>query len=157
MNDNITYITKEGLQKIKEELEFLKTDKRAEVAKRLEVAISHGDLSENADYDYAKQEQAFVEGRIKDLEYSLRRVEIIDNDGRSDKVRIGSTVTVVEEGFEDEPETYYIVGAHEADPSNGRISNESPIGSALLGAKKGQSVTVRVPAGEVQVKVTTIE
>jgi transcription elongation factor GreA len=157
MNDNITYITKEGLQKIKEELEFLKTDKRAEVAKRLEVAISHGDLSENADYDYAKQEQAFVEGRIKDLEYSLRRVEIIDNDGRSDKVRIGSTVTVVEEGFEDEPETYYIVGAHEADPSNGRISNESPIGSALLGAKKGQSVTVRVPAGEVQLKVTTIE
>ncbi len=157
MNDNITYITKEGLEKIKEELEFLKTDKRAEVAERLEVAISHGDLSENADYDYAKQEQAFVEGRIKDLEYSLRRVEIIDSDGRKDKVRIGSTVTVVEPGYEDEAETYYIVGAHEADPSNGRISNESPIGQALLGAKKGQTVTVNVPAGEIQLKVKSIK
>lgn len=157
MRDDVTYITKEGLQKIKEELEFLKTDKRAEISERLEVAISHGDLSENADYDYAKQEQAFVEGRIKDLEDSLRRAEIIDHDGRKDKVRIGSTVTVVEEGFEDEAETYYIVGAHEADPSNGRISNESPIGQALLGAKKGQKVTVKVPAGEIQLKVTIIE
>ena len=157
MNDNITYITKEGLQKIKEELEILKTEKRAEVAERLEVAISHGDLSENADYDYAKQEQAFVEGRIKDLEYSLRRVEIIDSDGRKDKVRIGSTVTVVEPGYEDEAETYYIVGAHEADPTNGRISNESPIGHALLGAKKGQTVTVNVPAGEIKLKVTSIK
>lgn len=157
MNDNITYITKEGLQKIKEELEFLKTDKRAEVAERLEVAISHGDLSENADYDYAKQEQAFVEGRIKDLEYSLRRVEIIEHDGRNDKVRIGSTVTVVEEGYEDEAETYDIVGAHEADPSNGRISNESPIGHALLGAKKGQIVKVKTPAGIIELKVKSIE
>jgi transcription elongation factor GreA len=155
--DNVTYITKEGLQKIKEELEILKTDKRAEVAARLEVAISHGDLSENADYDYAKQEQAFVEGRIKDLEYSLRRVEIIDHDGRNDKVRIGSTVTVVEKGYEDEAETYYIVGAHEADPSNGRISNESPIGHALLGAKKGQTIRVNAPAGEIHLKVTSIQ
>ena len=156
MNDNITYITKEGLQKIKEELEFLKTDKRAEVAERLEAAISHGDLSENADYDYAKQEQAFVEGRIKDLEYSLRRVEIIEHDGRNDKVRIGSKVTVVEEGYDDEDETYDIVGAHEADPSNGRISNESPIGHALLGAKKGQIVKVKTPAGIIELKVKSI-
>jgi transcription elongation factor GreA len=87
----------------------------------------------------------------------LRRAEIIDHDGRNDKVRIGSTVTVMEEGFEDEAETYYIVGAHEADPSNGRISNESPIGSALLGAKLGQTVTIHVPAGEIQLKVTGIE
>lgn len=157
MKEDVTYITKEGLQKIKEELEYLKTEKRAEISDRLEVAISHGDLSENADYDYAKQEQAFVEGRIKDLEDSLRRAEVINHDGRNDKVRIGSTVTVVEEGFEDEAETYYIVGAHEADPSNGRISNESPIGQALLGAKKGQKVTVNVPAGEIQLKVTSIE
>lgn len=157
MKEDVTYITKEGLQKIKEELEYLKNEKRAEISERLEVAISHGDLSENADYDYAKQEQAFVEGRIKDLEYSLRRAEIIDHDGRNDKVRIGSTVTVVEEGFEDEAETYYIVGAHEADPSNGRISNKSPIGRALLGARKGQTVTVDVPAGELQLKVTCIQ
>lgn len=157
MREDVTYLTKEGLQKIKEELEHLKTEKRAEISERLEVAISHGDLSENADYAYAKQEQAFVEGRIKDLEDSLRRAEVIDHDGRNDKVRIGNTVTVVEPGFEDEPETYYIVGAHEADPSNGRISNESPIGRALLGAKKGQTVTAQVPAGEIQLKVTTIE
>lgn len=157
MNDNITYITKEGLQKIKEELEYLKTDKRVEVAERLAVAIEHGDLSENADYDYAKQEQALLEGRIKDLEYSLRRVEIIEHDGRSDKVRIGSTVTVVEKGYEDEAETYDIVGAHEADPSNGRISNESPIGRALLGAKMGQFVKANTPAGIIEFKVTKIE
>jgi transcription elongation factor GreA len=157
MREDVTYITKEGLQKIKEELEYLKTDKRAEISERLEVAISHGDLSENADYDYAKQEQAFVEGRIKDLEDSLRRAEVIDHDGRNDKVRIGCTVTVVEPGSDDEPETYFIVGAHEADPSNGRISNESPIGHALLGAKLGQTVTVSVPAGEIQLKVTSIE
>lgn len=157
MREDVTYITKEGLQKIKEELEYLKTEKRAEISERLEVAISHGDLSENADYAYAKQEQAFVEGRIKDLEDSLRRAEVINHDGRNDKVRIGNTVTVVEPGFEDEPETYYIVGAHEADPSNGRISNESPIGRALLGAKKGQTVTAQVPAGEIQLKVTTIQ
>jgi transcription elongation factor GreA len=155
--DSVTYITKEGLEKIKEELKYLKTEKRSEISYRLEVAISHGDLSENADYDYAKQEQAFVEGRIKDLEDSLRRAEIIDHDGRNDKVRIGSTVTVVEEGFEDEPETYFIVGAHEADPSHGRISNESPIGQALLGAKKGQTITVVAPAGKIQLKVTSIQ
>ena len=157
MREDVTYLTKEGLQKIKEELEYLKTEKRAEISERLETAISHGDLSENADYAYAKQEQAFVEGRIKDLEDSLRRAEVIDHDGRNDKVRIGSTVTVVEPDCEDEPETYFIVGAHEADPSNGRISNESPIGQALLGAKLGQTVTAQVPAGEIQLKVTSIQ
>jgi transcription elongation factor GreA len=119
--DGVTYITKEGLQKIKEELEYLRNEKRAEISEKLEIAISHGDLSENADYAYAKQEQAFVEG------------------------------------FEDEAETYFIVGAHEADPSNGRISNESPIGRALLGAKLNQIVTVSAPAGEIQLKVTGIE
>ena len=88
--DNVVYLTEEGLQKIKEELEFLVTDRREEISERLEVAISHGDLSENADYDYAKSEQAFVEGRIKDLEDSLRRAKIIDNGGQTDMVRVGS-------------------------------------------------------------------
>lgn len=148
MNDNdVVYVTEEGLEKIKSELEFLKNERRAEISHRLELAISHGDLSENADYDYAKQEQAFVEGRIKDLEDSLRRAQVIDHDGRNDRVRVGSTVTLYEEGFEDEEETYYIVGVHEADPANGRISNESPIGKALLGAKVGQTVKVIAPAG----------
>ncbi len=154
--ENVVYVTEEGLQKIKEELEFLVTDRRAEISERLEVAISHGDLSENADYDYAKAEQAFVEGRIKDLEYSLRRAKVIENDGQTDKVRVGSTVTVVEEGFEGGPETYYIVGVHEADPGNGRISNQSPIGRALLGSSVGDSVSVQVPAGEVQLQITAI-
>jgi transcription elongation factor GreA len=155
-DDNVVYITEEGLDKIKEELAHLKNERREEISRRLEVAISHGDLSENADYDYAKQEQAFVEGRIKDLEDSLRRAKVIDHDGRNDRVRVGSTVTVVEEGFEDEPETYYIVGVHEADPGNGRISNRSPIGRALLGAKSGQVVVAQVPAGEIHLKVKKI-
>jgi transcription elongation factor GreA len=156
-NDKIVYVTEEGLEKIKSELEFLKNERRQEISHRLEVAISHGDLSENADYDYAKQEQAFVEGRIKNLEDSLRRVQLIENDGRVDRVRVGNSVTVVEVGFEDEPETYHIVGVHEADPSNGRISNESPIGQALLGSKVGEIVVARVPSGEVRLKISNIE
>ena len=155
--DNVVYITKEGLAKIEEELNFLKNERRQEISERLEKAISHGDLSENADYDYAKQEQAFVEGRIKDLEDSLRRAQIIDNGGRVDKVRVGSTVTVHEVGYEDELEAYYIVGVHEADPGNGRISNESPIGRALLGAKVGQTVVAEVPAGDIRLKIVEIE
>jgi transcription elongation factor GreA len=154
--ENVVYVTEEGLQKIEEELKFLKTVKRVEISERLEAAISHGDLSENADYHYAKQEQAFMEGRIKELEDSLRRAQVIDHDGRADKVRVGSVVTVVEEGF-DEPETYTIIGVHEADPGNGRISNESPLGSALLGAKVGQVVKVLTPSGEVCFRITGIE
>lgn len=155
-NDEVVYVTKEGIEKIKAELEYLKNERRAEISQRLEVAISHGDLSENADYNYAKQEQGFVEGRIKDLEDSLRRAKIIETNGTNDKVRVGHTVTVVEEGYDDEPETYYIVGVHEADPSNGRISNESPIGRALLGAKLGDTVVALVPAGTVRLRITEI-
>jgi len=155
-NSDVIYVTEEGLEKIKTELEYLKSERREEISERLELAIAHGDLSENADYDYAKQEQAFVEGRIKDLEDSLRRAQIIDHDGRNDKVRVGSTVTVAEVGFEDEEETYHIVGVHEADPANGRISNESPIGKALLGAKVGQTVKVNAPAGLMQFTVRSI-
>ena len=157
MNNNVIYLTEEGLEKIKAELDHLKNERRQEISERLELAISHGDLSENADYDYAKQEQAFVEGRIKDLEDSLRRAKIIETDGRVDRVRVGNTVTVVETGFEDQPETYHIVGIHEADPGNGRISNESPIGRALLGAREGESVVALVPAGEIRLTVKSIE
>ena len=156
MNNNVIYVTEEGLEKIKAELEHLKNERREEISERLELAIAHGDLSENADYDYAKQEQAFVEGRIKDLEDSLRRAEMIEHDGRVDRVRVGSTVTVVEVGFEDEPESYHIVGVHEADPGNGRISNESPIGQALLGSRAGDTVVAQVPVGEVHLTVKGI-
>jgi transcription elongation factor GreA len=155
--NNVMYVTEEGLEKIKAELAYLKNERRLEISRRLEVAISHGDLSENADYDDAKREQAFAEGRIKDLEDSLRRAQIIENNGPADRVRVGSQVTVVEEGYEDEPEKYHIVGVHEADPGNGRISNESPIGQALLGAKLGQTVVAEVPAGQIRLKIQKIE
>lgn len=154
--DNIVYLTEEGHQKIKEELEYLKTGKRDEIAKKLQEAIAMGDLSENADYAYAKQEQAFMEGRILELEDSLRRAQIISNHTKKGVVSVGSTVTVVEEDY-DEPETYRIVGVHEADPSKGFISNESPMGRALLGAKVGNKVKFETPGGGVTFVVKKIE
>ncbi|MFQ5435563.1 MAG: transcription elongation factor GreA [Anaerolineae bacterium] len=153
--EQVIYITEEGLAKIKEELEYLSTVKREELSFKLEAAIKQGDLSENADYHAAKEEQGFIEGRIKDLEDSLRRAQIISEEVSTDRVRIGTTVTVQEDGYDDE-ETYYIVGAHEADPSNGRISNESPFGRALLGAKKGQAVTAETPGGQIRLTVKNI-
>lgn len=154
-NDYV-YVTEEGLQKLKEELDLLTNVKREEVAIKLQIAIAQGDLKENADYHAAKEEQGFIEMRVKDIEDSLRRIKIIEDTGPSDVVRVGSTVTVFDEEFEEE-ETYYIVGAHEADPSNGRISNESPYGQALLGAKKGKYVTVQTPGGQIRLKVTGIK
>ena len=156
MHEDVVYVTEEGLQKIKDELAYLTNDKREDLANKLQAAIAQGDLKENADYHAAKEEQAFVEGRIKDLEDSLRRAEIIEAAGPSDRVRVGSKVTVVEEGFEDEEETYTIVGAHEADPANGLISNESPIGSALIGAKKGQVVSAETPGGQIRFQIQAI-
>ena len=158
MNDDaqVLYVTEEGLKKIHEELEYLKTIKREELSLKLEAAIAQGDLSENADYHAAKEEQGFVEGRIRDLEDSLRRAQVIGNNVPADVVSVGNTVTVTEEGY-DEIETYHIVGPHEANPSNGRISNESPFGRALLGAKKGQTVSVETPGGQVRLTVQAIE
>lgn len=152
---DVVYITEEGLQKIKEELAYLKNEKQIELASKLEIAIAQGDLKENADYHAAKEEQAFVAGRIRDLEDSLRRAQVITEPGKKDVVRVGSVVTVVEEGYDDE-ETYYIVGAHEADPANGRISNESPIGQALLGSKKGRTVVAETPGGSIRLKIKSI-
>jgi transcription elongation factor GreA len=152
---NVVYVTEEGLQSMEEELDLLKNEKRRELSERLRAAISQGDLSENADYHYAKQEQAFLEGRIKDLEDSLRRAKIIKDEGPADRIRVGSTVTIVENGF-DEEETYRIVGVHEADPGNGYISNESPIGQALLGARVGDVVKVETPAGGMELTIKAI-
>lgn len=155
IEQDVVYLTEEGLQKIKEELAYLKGDKQVELAQKLETAIAQGDLKENADYHSAKEEQAFVASRIRDLEDSLRRAQVITDPGSSDVVRVGSVVTVVEDGY-DEEERYYIVGAHEADPANGRISNESPIGQALLGAKKGRVVTARTPGGDIRLRIKSI-
>jgi len=156
MQNDVVYVTEEGLQKIKEELAYLQTEKREEISVKLEAAIKQGDLKENADYHSAKEEQGFVEGRIKDLEDALRRAEIIEDNVPADTVSVGNTVTVVEAGF-DEEETYYIVGPHEADPANGRISNESPIGQALLGAKKGQTITAQTPGGAIRFTIQSIK
>jgi transcription elongation factor GreA len=147
LDDDVLYVTPEGLKQINDELENLKTVRRDEVAQKLEIAIKQGDLKENADYHDAKEEQGFIEARIRQLESMLGRAKLIENSGPSNVVRVGSTVTVAEDGS-DELETYTIVGAHEADPTKGRISNESPIGSALLGAKKGQTVSAMTPAGK---------
>lgn len=154
--EDVVYLTEEGLEKIKEELNYLTGAKREEISRKLEIAIQQGDLKENADYHAAKEEQAFVEMRIKDLEYALRHAQIIAEDLPRDVVRVGSTVTVTEEGYDDE-ESYQIVGAHEADPSKGLISNESPIGRALLGAKKGHVVRAMTPSGEIRLRILRIE
>ena len=153
---DVVYITKDGLKKINEELEYLKTVKREELAAKLQAAIAQGDLSENADYHAAKEERGFIEGRIRDLEDSLRRAQVIEDHVPADRVSVGNKVTVVEEGVDD-PETYHIVGPHEASPGNGRISNESPFGRALLGAKKGQTVSVETPGGQIRLTVKSIK
>lgn len=157
MTGDVIYLTLDGFNKIKEELEHLKNVQRPEISDKLQKAIAEGDLRENADYHDAKEKQGFLEGRIRDLEESLRRAEIIRDEGPSSKVRVGSTVTMAEVGEDDEEEVYRIVGVHEADPIKGLISNESPIGRALLGAKKGQVIAAMTPRGEIKFKVLKIE
>ena len=153
---NTHYLTKEGRKKIQEELIILRGEKRRDLAARLRSAIQMGDLSENADYIAAKEEQGFLEGRIQELEYLLKYAEIIDNDQNTNhEVHIGSTVTIQEGDYD--PETYYIVGSKEADPRHGRISNESPIGTALIGAKVGDEVVVKTPVGNIRLKILKIE
>lgn len=150
------YLTAEGKEELQKELDLLLTVRRPELAAKLKEAVSQGDLKENADYHDAKEQQAFVEGRIQYLENLLRSVTIINTDGKSDYVKIGSTVTI-REVDSDEDETYMIVGAAEASPRDGRISNESPIGEALLGHKKGDKIKVETPGGVVVFKIRAIE
>jgi transcription elongation factor GreA len=150
------FLTEEGLKKLEEELDYLETEKRAQVAARIQSAKEEGDISENAEYDDAKHEQAFVEGRIMTLRAMIRNAAIIEENGPSDVVRLGSRVTVLEDGF-DESEVYHLVGSAEADPLNGRVSNESPIGRALMGKRAGAAVSYHAPAGEIRLTVLSIE
>lgn len=151
-------VTKAGLEKLKVELKEYQDVRRKEVAARLKEAIAYGDLSENSEYEEAKNEQAFVEGRIVELEQMIANAKIITDDKRGeDTVQIGTTVTVQNLTEEDEPETYTIVGSTEADPINHRISNESPIGSAILGKAKNDVVRVKVPAGVFEYKILKIK
>ena len=149
-------LTAQGAADLRKELDDLITVKRPALAAQLKEAISQGDLSENADYIDAKEQQGFLEGRIQYLENLLRSAVIIDEDEISDltEVQPGTTVTIQSKG--DPPETYQIVGAAEADPRNGKISNESPMGSALLGRRKGEKVRVQTPGGEWEVTIKKI-
>ena len=156
MSEQTTYLTREGLKKLQDELEYLKTVKRQEVADRLHAAMDEGDIDENAEYDEAKNEQAFVEGRILTLEAMLKNYVLIDETAKeTDEVMLGSTVTVVE--GDNPPEKYHLVGAAEADPSKGRISNESPLGRSLIGRRVGDTVQVSAPAGLLTFRITKIE
>ncbi|WP_374721731.1 transcription elongation factor GreA [Peribacillus tepidiphilus] len=148
-------MTKEGKLKLEQELEHLKTVKRKEVVERIKIARSFGDLSENSEYDSAKEEQAFVEGRITTLENMIRNAKIIE-DNDSDVVSLGKSVTFVELPEGDE-ETYTIVGSAEADPFEGKISNDSPIAKSLLGKTVGDEVVVQTPGGEMNVKIIAVK
>ena len=155
---NIVYVTQDGLEKMKEELTHLVEVSRPDISDKLQKAIAEGDLKENANYHDAKEKQGFIEGRIKELESALRNVKIIEeNQAVTGVIRVGSTVIIAEVGFEDEEEEYRIVGAREADPTNGLISNESPIGQVLLGKKRGQVVTALTPGGEVDFKILKVK
>ena len=150
------YLTYEGAKNLQAELERLKGPERDELAKRLRSAIQMGDLSENADYHAAKESQAFLEGKIQELEFVLKNAVIIE-ELKSDRgvVTVGTKVTIQEANYP--PETYDIVGAKEADPKNGRISNQSPFGAALLGGKEGEEVIAETPAGQISLKIIKIE
>lgn len=157
--DDQTLVTKEGLKKLQDELEHLKTVKRKEVASRLKEAISYGDLSENSEYQEAKNEQAFIEGRILELEQMIKNAKIISDKKaatRTKDVQIGTTVTVRNKTDGDEPVIYTIVGSTEADPLDQKISNESPVGKALLGKKKGDTIDVSTPAGAFKYEVLKV-
>lgn len=150
------YLTKEGHAKLKEELKQLIDIERPLIARRLRDAIQMGDLSENADYHKAKEDQGFLEGRIQELEYLTKNATVVDTDEvSSDVIQVGSRVTVQEGDYE--PELFFMVGAKEADPRAGKISNESPIGQALMGSRVGDVVTAVTPGGAVTMKILKIE
>jgi len=148
-------VSQEGLRQMEEKLKYMTSVRRAEVAEHLNVARGFGDLSENAEYDEAKDEQAKLEADIQELEAALRNVVVIDGEISTDAVNVGTTVRVryLDEGDEEE---FSIVGARESDPMNGRISNESPVGAALLGHKAGETVTVEAPDGPYELKILEI-
>jgi len=156
MNNDPSYLTAEGYERLKKELTELKGPARLSISARLRAAIQMGDLSENADYINAKEDQAFLEGRILELDAILRNAVIIDESPKvRESVDIGSHITVQEDDFE--PETYYLVGPKEADPKNGRISHESPIGRALLGRRVGEIALASTPGGDIHLKILSIE
>lgn len=155
-NDGEYYLTEEGKEKLQQELEELEGPKREEIARRLKSAIEMGDLSENADYISAKEDQGFIEGKIQELKHILHNATIVDkNDNGLDTVGVGSTVTV-QEG-DRSPETFHVVGSKEAEPTENKISHASPIGKALINRKEGDAVTVETPGGKLELKILKVE
>lgn len=150
-----TYLTKDGEDELRKELKELTEVRRPELAIKLKEAVAQGDLKENADYHDAKEKQAFIEGRIQHIEAILRSAIVVENDGPSDEVRIGSTVIIREDGT-DEDEEFKIVGTAEANPRERKISQKSPIGAALIGKKKGKKVKVNTPSGVIKFKIIDI-
>ena len=156
MSEQDVILTREGLEQLEEELENLRSVKRTEVKERLKEAIALGDLSENSEYDDAKNEQAFMEGRILELEKMIRNAKVIEDDVQQEGViSVGSLVKVKDIEF-DEINEYRLVGTVEADPMNNRISNESPMGRALLGHRAGEVIDVEVPAGIIKLEILEI-
>ena len=154
MTHQPTYLTQEGEKRLRAELAELTGPRREELSQRLRSAIQMGDLSENADYHKAKEDQAFLEGRIQEIEAVLRTAVVVEK-ASTDVVTVGNKVTVQEESFD--PEVFHLVGAKEADPRNGKISNESPIGSALMNHKVGDVVEAETPGGKIKIKILKIE
>lgn len=156
MAEKEVILTLEGLKKLEDELELYKTQKRREIAERIKQAIEFGDISENSEYEDAKNEQAFIEGRIITLEKMLRNARVIDDYEGTDSVVLGSTVVLKDVDYGDQEE-YTIVGSAEADPGTNKISNESPVGKAVLGQAKGNTVEVTVPAGVLHYQIVDIK
>ena len=155
-NTKKNVISAEGLKKLEEQLQYLSTTRRAEVAEQISIARGFGDLSENAEYDEAKNDQSKLEAQILDLENTIRTAIVIeDSDIKTDRVNIGTKVKVYDEELDEEIE-FAIVGARESDPMNNKISNESPIGAALLGHKRNEVVVANTPGGEVKLKILKI-
>ena len=148
------FLTRDGAEKLRRELEDLRGPRRAELAKRLRTAIQHGDLTENADYTAAKEEQAFLEGHVLELETLLKEATIVDAQTSNEMVGVGNTVVVSRDGGA--PETFQLVGVKEADPRSGKISNESPIGRALMGKRVGETLTAQTPGGKVELTILEI-
>ena len=155
MTEKPVFLTEEGRAKLEKELEHLCTVRRPEIAQHIHQAKEEGDITENAGYDEAKNEQAFVEGRILTINSMLKNAQLIERHGPANEVGLGIKVTVAEQG--EEPETYTIVGSAEADPGNGFISNESPVGQALMGHKAGDKVAVSTPGGSFSLKIIALE
>ncbi|MFA6098441.1 MAG: transcription elongation factor GreA [Patescibacteria group bacterium] len=153
MTEQNTFITKDGLDKLKHELSELKTTKRKEIAERIQEAKELGDLSENAEYVEAKNEQSFAEGRVLEIESIIKNATIIKQSKATGEVRVGSKIKISED---DKTKEYYIVGSNEADPSRGKISNESPLGKAFLGKKTGDTIEIKVPQGSKKFKIIAI-